>query len=79
MEKYDRSLVKSDNRIGLTIPGIMAAESCKEAFDRKLQQSIKDQTEQSGAQRRINEKFLTMLSEQGTVLGKIIQKNNLKT
>ena len=74
-----KRMEKSDKRIELTIRRMVAAESRMEIFDKKLEQSIKDQREQSRTQRKINEQFLTMLSQQGTVLGRIIQKNNLKT
>lgn len=64
-EKLDSRLEKADKRLDLSIKRLVKAENRTELFDKKLEQSIKDQ-------RAINKQFLALID-------RLIKKNNLKT
>jgi len=69
---------KSDKRMDLTIKRLVKAEKRMEDFDKKLSQSIKDQSAQSQLQARANAYFLKQLTPHAKLMETIIRKNGLK-
>lgn len=77
-EKMDKRLDKVNKRLDLTIKRMVKAEDRMEDFDKKLEQSIKDQRVHAQMQAKINASFLKQVTQQAKLLDNIIKKNGLK-
>jgi hypothetical protein len=61
LDRIERRMQKADRRMDLTIKRMVKTETRMELFDKKLNQSIKDQMEYSRTQAAMNEYFLNFI------------------
>ena len=65
LDHIERRMAKADKRMDLSIKRLVKGEHRMELFDRKLEQSIRDQREFSKTQSQMNKYFLDFIKKNG--------------
>jgi hypothetical protein len=63
LDAIERRMQKADKRMDYVIKRLVKAETRMELFDKKLEQSIRDQREFSAMQSRLNQYFLKAIGK----------------